>query len=143
MAMPRKTLTELALQNSPNLSRALKHRATSKRDLTKRADLEKMYAQITARREDALADVAARGLVITVTSTTSKGKLYQKTISNPAVKIATTCEKQLVEISRLLAQYSDCEPDAAQNELPANAIGNQYGDLIEKLQKEVSMEQAS
>jgi hypothetical protein len=135
MGRDRADINELRLQGSPNLSRALKLQAEKPLVLPHREELEAMFAEIKQRHDRALADIAERGDVITVTKYTSKGHAYTIEQVNPYVRIAQKCEQQLAALAKLLTKFP---AQASAGELPKNAIGRTHADLIARLQKEVA-----
>lgn len=135
MGRERVDIETLRLQGSPNLARALKLRAEKPLELSHRDELEQMYTEIQQRLNRALEDIHERGEVIEVTKYTSKGSAYTLEAVNPYVRIAQKCEQQLSQLSKLLSKFP---APAKADDLPANAVGRQYGDLIERLQKEAA-----
>ena len=67
-----------------------------------------------ARFLEAKADVEKRGMMITVTKSTSKGDLYTTEIENPMLAIQVDAEAQLLQITKQLG----IAPDAREKVLP-------------------------
>jgi P27 family predicted phage terminase small subunit len=61
-----------------------------------------IYATTMARFLEAKADVLARGMMITVQKSTSKGDLYDVEIENPMLAIQVDAEAQLLQITKSL-----------------------------------------
>lgn len=98
---PRKPIEQLELEGSPNLKRALARGPEPV--LIKQDDLEAQYAEIKQRRDEALADVKERGMVVT------QVKWYGKRsdiihVENPFLKIAQDCEKQLLALAKAIGK---------------------------------------
>lgn len=103
--MARTSIQDLQLQgNASNLKRALK-RPPAQRS-TKRAELEQIFADLTARRAEALADVRRNGMIINQDRSNSRGFVYLVKITNPALKIAQQCERQLASLAKQLTETS-------------------------------------
>ena len=99
MPRPRTPISELEFYRSPNLARSKGY--APPKPLAKRAELEALYEEVKARRDEALADVKKNGLVIEQDKFNGR-KVYLVRVVNPAVTIAAACERQLVSIARLL-----------------------------------------
>lgn len=98
---PRKPIEQLILEGSPNLKRALARGPEPV--LIKQEELEAQYEEIRKRREEALADVKARGLVV------PQVKWYGKRsdiihVKNPFLKIAQDCEKQMLLLAKAIGK---------------------------------------
>src|ERR1022692_520261 len=100
MSNPRTPISELEFFKSPNLKRALNRAPLPK--LQKRQEMEALFEDVTKRRVEALADVKKNGMVIIQEKFSSRGALYQTRVTNPALKIAEQCERQLASLARLL-----------------------------------------
>jgi hypothetical protein len=100
MANPRTPIDELEFFKSPNLKRALSR--APEPQLQKRGELEAMFADVLARRDEALADVKVNGMVILQDKFSARGELYTARVINPALKIAQQCERQLAQLAKLL-----------------------------------------
>jgi hypothetical protein len=72
------------------------------RALQKRAELERIFSDVTQRRDEALADVKKHGLVLLQDKFSARGELYQVRVVNPALKVVQTCERQLCSLAKLL-----------------------------------------
>jgi len=115
----RTPIADLHLQGSSNLPRAL--RREPGKTLPKREALEKLFADVTVRRDRALSDVAIRGEILTVTRYTRGGGEYEVEIVNPFLKIAERCEKQLIVLARALGQTSGTPREKTVEEIMAEA----------------------
>jgi len=96
---PRKSIDELKLNGGANLQRALDRAPV--RPLAKRAELERMFEEVKARRELALAEIRERGITIVVDKF-HREKLYRAVVPNPAVKVAEAAERIMASLARLL-----------------------------------------
>jgi hypothetical protein len=102
----RTPISELILQGSPNLKRALSRPPEKRTKLAKRAELEDMWKDLTERRDELLADVRKNGLVIQQDHW-HREKLYLITVPNPALKLLTVVEKQLVQLGKMLTEETE------------------------------------
>src|ERR1700736_6097075 len=105
---PRKSIEELKLTGSPHIKRS--ERREPQKQLAKRAELEQLFADVTERRREALADVKKNGQIINQEKSNSRGMLYIQKITNPALHIARQCELQLASLARLLTQFGEPAP---------------------------------
>jgi len=121
MAHPRTSVADLKLQGqTSNLARALK-RAPLDKTLPKREALEKLFADVTVRRDRALSDVAIRGEVLTVTKFSMRGEPIDSEVVNPFLKIAERCERQLIVLAKALGQTSATPREKTVEEVLAEA----------------------
>jgi hypothetical protein len=102
----RTPISELILQGSPNLKRALSRPPEKRTALGKRAELEAMWKDLVERRDEALADIRENGLVISQDHF-HREKLYLIKVPNPALKILQATERQLVQLARLLTEATE------------------------------------
>lgn len=106
----------LKLTNSPNLKRALKYGPPKAgKNLAHGSELEALWTDIAARRAEALADIRRDGLVI-FQDRSHAGKVFAVKIVHPALRVVTTCERQLVQLGKLLTAYADAEVQNEQRE---------------------------
>ena len=129
---PRTPVADLHLQGSPNLKRALDRGA--EKPLAKRAELEQMFEEVTARRSEALADVKANGMVMLQDKYSARGELYRVRIVNPSLVIAQKCEGQLASLARLLAQG----PATAEPSKEMSDDSDSFGRLIAESAEDVN-----
>jgi P27 family predicted phage terminase small subunit len=66
-----------------------------------------VYALVFSKCMLANADIASRGFEVEVTRTSKSGELYETTIPNPSVRIATDCERQLLQLAKALGLSPD------------------------------------
>jgi hypothetical protein len=81
--------------------------AKRKSPLAKASDLETIYAEVKARREEALALIKRDGLVLVQDKFTATGKYYQIRIPHPALAIARGAELELIALAKLLGEETD------------------------------------
>jgi hypothetical protein len=120
MSRPRSDIEALKLASSPsNLKKALNIRAVPSTEvLTKRAELENLFADLTGEYERAADDVKIRGAWMEVTKYTAKGAAYEVEIVNPAFRVMSKVASQLATIAKMLAQFdkpqkANVEPGSA------------------------------
>src|ERR1700740_865784 len=106
MPRPRTPLEELEFYKSPNLKRALKRQeaedAAPAQPLAKHNELVQLYEEIKQRRLDALKDVKENGAVIKQEKFGARGQLVWVKVINPALRIAQSCELQLIKLGKLI-----------------------------------------
>jgi len=102
MGRSRKSIEELGLSGG-NINRALSYGA--EKEIAHREELEQQFADLRERRAAALADIRTRGLII-IEERFQRGQLYQHRIANPAVRIASECERQMAALAKLLSAPS-------------------------------------
>ena len=98
----RTPISELELTHSHNLGRAKS--LPPKKVVAKRAELEAMWKDLTARRDDALAEVKRLGVLLKQDKFSARGELYWVWTTNPCLKIAQATEKQMITLARLLTE---------------------------------------
>jgi hypothetical protein len=129
--MERTPIAELKLTGSPNLRRALRREPKRPRQLAKREELEELFQEIQARRREALTDVRANGAVIRQEHSNSRGAIYVVRVKNPALAVAENCERQLVQIARVL-NADDGAPGEPERKSPAQVLAD-ADKLVESL----------
>ena len=116
MSMPRTSIADLKLSGSSNLKRALEREAL--KPLAKREELESIFSEVKARHIEALADVKKRGAVIW--EDRWKGpKLIRVQVTNPYLKIAQQCERQMSTLAKQLTAYGASDKPAADPDVEA------------------------
>jgi hypothetical protein len=121
---PRASIEELRLQgNKGNLKRALKRGPAAL--VAKREQLEALFTDLSARRDEALADVKKNGMVLVQDKFSGRGALYQIKVINPAMKIAQQCERQLAQLARQLTALpaTPVDPNAEALDSLHNMLG--------------------
>jgi P27 family predicted phage terminase small subunit len=66
-----------------------------------------VYANVFAKMQKANADIEARGFEVEVIRTNKKGEEYTTTVPNVSVRIATDCERQLLQLAKALGLTPD------------------------------------
>lgn len=97
----RTSIELLKLAGSPNLQRALKYAPKATKNLAHGQELEELWTDLAARRAEALADIKRDGLII-FQDRSHAGKIFAVQIVHPALRIVQTCERQLVQLAKLL-----------------------------------------
>jgi hypothetical protein len=115
---PRAEIADLELQGSPNIRRS--KNLGEVKSLQKRAELEAIFADVSARRDVSLAALREEGVVITVDKFTARGELYQARILNPHFKVVQACEGRLAQLAKLLSVVSAVKPKETAAELLAS-----------------------
>lgn len=124
MSNPRTNIDDLKLQGSGNLKRALAREP--QKQLAKRAELEQLFADVTERRREAMADVKKNGQIINQEKSNSRGMLYIQRIVNPSLHIVRQCELQLASLARLLTQFGEPAP----REKTTEEMADSFKDLM-------------
>lgn len=97
----RTSIELLKLAGSPNLKRALNYPPKATKNLAHGKELEELWSDLTARRAEALADIKRDGLII-FQDRSHAGKVFAVRIVHPALRVAQTCERQLVQLAKIL-----------------------------------------
>jgi len=105
-----------------NAARALKQRAENTARQEKRAELEKLFADTQEIYDRAIADVRARGEVLTLTRYSSKSIAYTVESVNPFLRIAQKSEAQLAALATILAKFEPVPAKPAAKPGTAEAI---------------------
>lgn len=111
MSRPRASVEHLKLtgaQNSAIVARQLEGKPT----LSKREDVEQLFADTKLAYELAADDVRVRGTVLSITKYTSKGHPYDVEIINPNYRVMSKASAQLAALAKLLSKF-DATPQNA------------------------------
>lgn len=96
-----------------------------------------VYANVYAKMMKANADIEKRGFEIEVTRINKKGEEYTTLAPNISVRIATDCERQLLQLAKALGLTPDTREKVKptkeakkKKELAPDSIGNKFGHLF-------------
>ena len=118
MSNHRTSISDLKLQSSGNLKRALSY--GSGKQLMKHNDLLAMYDELMERRKDLLREIKRDGYLIDVEKSNSRGMIYMTKLSHPSIKVLQATERTLIAIARLLTGDDDsAKATALDDELDA------------------------
>ena len=107
MGRDRLSLVELQLNSTAsNLARAIRLRQEKpEAPLSKREELEEVFADTQRVYDVAAEDVARRGAVIKVTKFKGKRKKYEVEETNPSYRVMKSAGAQLISLAKVLSKF--------------------------------------
>jgi hypothetical protein len=103
MGMPRTSVAELKLKgDKKNLKRSLAYPEKKRPSVFEREKMETMFAELTERRVALKSEIEKLGLFV-MEERWSNGKVIVLRVANPAVKMLTVVELQLMKLAKLLS----------------------------------------
>jgi hypothetical protein len=106
----RTSISDLRLAGSANLKRALKYPPKAPKTLAKGPELEELWNDIVARRAEAVAHIKKNGMLINQ-DRSHAGKIFVVEVVNPMVRVLQTCERQLVQLAKMLTEVAEDEAE--------------------------------